>query len=229
MGSFAATMLLAGPGDAVMLPVPWYFNHRMNAAMLGVEVVPLPCRPEDGFAPDPDAAERLLTERVKAILLVTPNNPTGSIYRPETIARFADLCRRRGIALVLDETYRDFRPADLARPHDLFADPSWRDYLIQLYSFSKSYCVPGYRLGGIVASSAMLAQLTKILDCVQICAARAGQAGLAWAIPGARLMARGQPRAHECSWRRRGGGLCGPAGLDAREPRRLLRLSAAPV
>ena len=183
MGSFAATMLLAGPGDAVMLPVPWYFNHRMNAAMLGVDVVPLPCPPEDGFAPDPDAAARLLTERVKAILLVTPNNPTGAIYRPETIARFADLCRRRGIALVLDETYRDFRPADLARPHDLFADPSWRDYLIQLYSFSKAYCVPGYRLGAITASSAMLAQLTKILDCVQICAARAGQAGLAWAIP----------------------------------------------
>ena len=183
MGSFAATMLLAGPGEAVMLPVPWYFNHRMNAAMLGVEAVPLPCRPEDGFAPDPDAAEQLLTDRVKAILLVTPNNPTGAVYRPDTIARFADLCRRRGIALVLDETYRDFRPADLARPHDLFADPSWRDYLIQLYSFSKSYCVPGYRLGAIAASSAMLVQLTKILDCVQICAARAGQAGLAWAIP----------------------------------------------
>jgi aspartate/methionine/tyrosine aminotransferase len=183
MGSFAATMLLAKPGEAVMLPVPWYFNHQMNTAMLGVEVVPLPCRRDDGFVPDPEAAERLLTDCVKAILLVTPNNPTGAIYPPETIARFADLCRRRGIALVLDETYRDFRPADLARPHELFAEPAWRDHLIQLYSFSKSYCVPGFRLGAIAASTPVLAQLTKILDCVQICAARAGQAGLAWAIP----------------------------------------------
>ena len=183
MGSFAATMLLAKAGEAVMLPVPWYFNHQMNAAMLGVDVVPLPCSAENGFVPDPDQAERLLTDRVTAILLVTPNNPTGAVYPPGTIARFADLCRRRGIALVLDETYRDFRPADLARPHELFRDPSWRDYLIQLYSFSKSYCVPGYRLGAIAASGPVLAELTKILDCVQICAARAGQAGLAWAIP----------------------------------------------
>nr|WP_210261224.1 aminotransferase [Enterovirga sp. DB1703] len=186
MGSFAATMLLAKPGEAVMLPVPWYFNHQMNAAMLGIEVVPLPCQAEDGFVPDPDAAEKLLTDRVKAVLLVTPNNPTGAVYPPETIARFAGLCRERGITLVLDETYRDFRPGDLDRPHALFADPSWRDHLVQLYSFSKSYCVPGYRLGAVVASSAMLGQLTKILDCVQICAARAGQAGLAWAIPALR-------------------------------------------
>ena len=183
MGSFALTMLLAGPGDAVMLPVPWYFNHRMNAAMLGIDVVPLPCRAENGFVPDPDAAERLLTDRVKAILLVTPNNPTGAVYPPATIARFGELCRQRGITLVLDETYRDFRPAELSRPHALFTDPDWSNHLVQLYSFSKSYCVPGYRLGAVAAARGVLDQLTKILDCVQICAARVGQQGLAWAIP----------------------------------------------
>ncbi len=183
MASFAVTMALAQAGDAVMLPVPWYFNHQMNAAMLGVAVVPLPCGPEEGFVPDPDRAEALLTDRVKAILLVTPNNPTGAVYPPSTIARFADLCRRRGLALVLDETYRDFRPADLARPHDLFVDPAWRDTVVQLYSFSKSYCIPGYRAGAVVAGAGLMASLTKILDCLQICAPRVGQAALAWAIP----------------------------------------------
>ena len=183
MASFAVTMALAAAGDAVMLPVPWYFNHQMNAAMLGIGVVPLPCRPEDAFLPDPDRAEALLTDRTKAILLVTPNNPTGAVYPPATIARFADLCRRRGIALVLDETYRDFRPAGLARPHDLLADPAWRDTVVQLYSFSKSYCVPGYRAGAIVAGPAVMDGLAKILDCLQICAPRVGQAALAWAIP----------------------------------------------
>ena len=85
MGSYAVTTLLAGPGDAIMLPVPWYFNHQMNAGLLGVEVIPLPCRAEDGFVPDPQRAEALLHERVKAILLVTPNNPTGAVYPPEVI------------------------------------------------------------------------------------------------------------------------------------------------
>lgn len=183
MGSFAATMLLARRGDAIMLPVPWYFNHQMNAGLLGIDIVPLPCRPEDGFVPDVSRAEALLDARVKAILLVSPNNPTGAVYPPEVIAAFAALCRRRGLTLVIDETYRDFRPEDLARPHDVFAAGAWQDHVIQLYSFSKAYCVPGFRAGAILAGAPVIAELTKILDCLQICAARTGQAGLAWAIP----------------------------------------------
>ena len=183
MASFAVTSLLAGAGDAIALPTPWYFNHQMNAGLLGIEAVPIPCGPETGFVPDAAEAERLLTDRVRAILLVSPNNPTGAIYPPATIAAFAALCARRGIALVLDETYRDFRPAELHRPHELFAGGAWRGTLIQIYSFSKSYCIPGFRAGAVVADRALMPDLTKILDCLQICAPRVGQAGLAWAIP----------------------------------------------
>jgi aspartate/methionine/tyrosine aminotransferase len=183
MGSFAVTMLLAGVSQAIMLPVPWYFNHQMNAGLLGVGVVPLPCRPDRGFVPDPEEAEALLDESVRAIFLVSPNNPTGAIYPPEVIGRFAALCRRRGIKLVLDETYRDFREAGQAAPDDLFREADWAGTLIQLYSFSKAYCVPGHRAGAIVADRALMPELTKILDCLQICASRVGQAALAWAIP----------------------------------------------
>ena len=186
MGSFAATLLLAEAGAAIALPAPWYFNHRMNADMLGVAVVPLPCRPERGFAPDPAEAERLLTDRVRVMILVTPNNPTGASYPPETLDAFADLCRRRGIVLVVDETYRDFRPAGAGRPHELFARPDWRDHVIQIQSFSKSYCVPGFRAGAIVAGPRFMPDLVKILDCLQICAPRVTQAGLGWAIPNLR-------------------------------------------
>jgi aspartate/methionine/tyrosine aminotransferase len=182
LASFAVTMALAGPGDAIMLPVPWYFNHQMNAGLIGVDVVPLPCRAEAGFVPDPDDAERLLDPRVRAIFLVSPNNPTGAIYPPETVARFADLCRRRGLILVVDETYRDFRPLEQARPHSLFTG-AWQDHVVQLYSFSKAYCVPGYRAGAVIAGAAFMPELTKVLDCVQICAARIGQAALTWAVP----------------------------------------------
>ncbi|MDB5511777.1 MAG: aminotransferase [Enterovirga sp.] len=186
LASFAATMLLARPGDAIMLPVPWYFNHQMNAGLLGVDVVPLPCRPETGFVPDPLEAERLLDGRVRAIMLVSPNNPTGAVYPPDVIEAFGELCRRRGVILILDETYRDFRPAAVDRPHGLFGDAGWRDHVIQLYSFSKSYCVPGYRAGAMVAGPRFGPDITKILDCIQICAGRAGQAALAWAIPALR-------------------------------------------
>lgn len=181
--AFVMTMTaIAGPGSAVLLPAPWYFNHHMALTMLGIATIPLPCRPEDGSVPDPERAASLIDPRVRALVLVTPNNPTGAVYPPATIAAFATLCRRRGIMLVLDETYRDFLPGD-DPPHALFGDPAWRDGLVHLYSFSKSYCVPGHRVGAIVAGSSIRTQLLKVLDTLQICAPRAPQAALAWAVP----------------------------------------------
>lgn len=181
MAAFATTLLLARAGDAIALPVPWYFNHQMNAGLLGIAVVPLPCRPENGFVPDPAEAERLLDGRVRAVMLTTPNNPTGAVYPPAVIEAFAALCARRGIRLVLDETYRDFRADGGTPPHGLLAGP-WPDHVIQLCSFSKSYCVPGFRAGAVVAGAAAMPELTKILDCLQICAPRVTQSGLSWAI-----------------------------------------------
>jgi aspartate/methionine/tyrosine aminotransferase len=180
-----AAATAAAPGEAVMLPAPWYFNHHMALTMHGVETVPLPCRPQDGFVPDPDQAERLLTPRIRAIVLVTPNNPTGAVHPPAVIAGFSALCRRHGLWLILDETYRDFLP-DGTVPHGLFGDPDWADHLVHLYSFSKSYCIPGHRVGAIAAGGAFRTELLKVLDTMQICPPRAAQAALAWAIDGLR-------------------------------------------
>jgi len=180
-----ATTVLAAPGETVLLPAPWYFNHAMALDMRGVAARPLPCRAEDGFVPDPDRAAALIDPTVRAIVLITPNNPTGAIYPPEVIAGFAALCRDRGLWLLVDETYRDFRP-DATPPHGLFADPSWRDFVVHLYSFSKAYCVPGHRVGAVVAGPAFRAELDKVLDTLQICPSRAPQAALAWAVEGLR-------------------------------------------
>ena len=179
MGFVAALMLVAKAGDNILLPSPWYFNHEMTAGMLGIAARPLPCDPKAGFVPDPDEAGRLIDARTRAIVLITPNNPTGAIYPEHVIGAFADLCRRRGLWLVLDETYRDFLPPSQGRAHSLFADGAWRERVIGLYSFSKAYCIPGYRLGAVTADAAAIGELAKILDCIQICPPRAGQRALA--------------------------------------------------
>ncbi|HRJ70523.1 MAG TPA: aminotransferase, partial [Beijerinckiaceae bacterium] len=181
--AFVVAMLaLAQAGDSVILPAPWYFNHRMTLDMLGIATRILPCRIEDGFVPYPEAAERLIDASTRAIVLVSPNNPTGAVYPQDIIARFADLARRRGIALVLDETYRDFLPADQPRAHALFEDTHWGATLVQLYSFSKSHAIPGHRLGAIIAAPAFIAQVAKIQDSLQICPARPAQRVAAWAV-----------------------------------------------
>ncbi len=169
-----AVLAVARAGDAVILPYPWYFNHKMALDMLGIGTIPLPCRPENGFVPDPAEAAALITPRTKALVLVTPNNPTGAVYPGQVIRAMSDLAEQRGLWLILDETYRDFLPLAQGKPHDLFA-AGIPAHVIQLYSFSKAYCLPGYRLGAISAPQRLMPDLAKVLDTIQICPPRIGQ------------------------------------------------------
>ena len=176
--AFCAVMsTLAAAGDEVILPTPWYFNHKMWLDMQGVKTVPLPAGA--GLIPEAEAAAQLITPRTRAIVLVSPNNPGGAEYPSQTLAAFRDLCRAHGLALIVDETYRDFDSRSGA-PHDLFTDPDWDDTLIQLYSFSKAYRLTGHRVGAVVASPARLFQIEKFLDSVAICPNQLGQIAALW-------------------------------------------------
>jgi aspartate/methionine/tyrosine aminotransferase len=172
-----AIATLAGPGDNVLLPVPWYFNHKMWLDQTGIEARPIPAGP--GLVPDPAAAR--IDGRTRAVVLVSPNNPAGVEYPPETLAAFLALARERGIALLLDETYRDFHSAP-DPVHDLYRDPDWADTLIGLYSFSKAYRLTGHRVGAMLAHPDRLAQAEKVLDCVTICAPALGQRAALWGL-----------------------------------------------
>lgn len=168
---------LCAEGDEVILPTPWYFNHKMWLDMVGVTTVPLPAGA--GLLPDPAAAAALITDRTRAISLVTPNNPGGVEYPADLVRAFFDLAREKGIALIVDETYRDF-DARSGAPHDLFTDPDWGDTLIQLYSFSKAFRLTGHRVGAMVAAPDRLAQAEKFLDTVTICPNQLGQIAALW-------------------------------------------------
>lgn len=164
---------LCDVGDRVMLPVPFYFNHDMWLRLDNLNVDHL--TPTDAsLIPDPDAAEALLTDRTRAIVLVTPGNPSGVTVPPEVIHRFAELARRRDLMLIVDETYRSFRQTD-EPAHNLFAQPGWDDHVVSLHSFSKEFAIPGYRVGAAVGHPDLLAEAMKLLDCVAICAPRIGQ------------------------------------------------------
>ncbi len=173
----AAVSTLAENSDEVILPTPWYFNHKMWLDMSGIRAVPLPC--DARLIPDTDAARTLISQRTRAIVLVTPNNPTGAEYPSGIVRAFFELCREAGIALIVDETYHDFHSGNGA-PHDLFTDPDWRDTLIQLYSFSKAYRLTGHRVGAMVAAPERLAQVEKFLDTVAICPNQLGQLAALW-------------------------------------------------
>lgn len=173
----AAMVTLCAEGDEVILPTPWYFNHKMWLDMIGVHTTPLPAGAE--LLPDPDEAARRITPRTRAIVLVTPNNPGGVEYPADLVRAFYMLAKERGLALVIDGTYRDF-DARSGAPHDLFTDPDWADTLIQLYSFSKAYRLTGHRVGAMVAGPDRLAEAEKFLDSVTICPNQLGQIAALW-------------------------------------------------
>ena len=164
----AAIMSVAKAGDNVIIPVPYYFNHQMWLTMMGIEIRAIPAFSEGVSHPSPELAASLIDSRTRAIVLCSPNNPTGAIYPSSILNQFYDVSLSAGIALILDETYKDFRP-DAAPPHNLLTRDGWQNVLIQLYSFSKIYALAGYRLGAIIAGQDVLYQVAKVLDTMTVC------------------------------------------------------------
>ena len=178
--AFAAVISsIADQGDEVILPTPWYFNHKMWLDMSGVTAVPLATGAD--LLPTPDVAEALITDRTKAIAIVSPNNPAGVEYPADLLRAFFALCHRRGIKLIVDETYRDF-DSRTGAPHDLLDQDGADETLIQLYSFSKAYRLTGHRVGAIVTSPSLLREVEKFQDTVAICAPQLGQKAALWGL-----------------------------------------------
>ena len=175
----AVISAITDQGDEVILPTPWYFNHKMWLDMVGVISADLPT--DDELLPDPDKARSLITDKTRAIVLVTPNNPAGVEYPSDLMRDFYELAQAKGLRLIIDETYRDFDSRS-GPPHDLFQQRSWDSTLVHLYSFSKAYRLTGHRVGAIVTSAALLTEIEKFLDTVAICPGQIGQFAALWGL-----------------------------------------------
>jgi aspartate/methionine/tyrosine aminotransferase len=175
----AAALAVAGRGEEILMMRPCYFNHESALGMLGIDIGHVDCLSENGMRPLPADIDSAIGPKTRALTLVSPNNPCGTIYPADLLDEIFQLCKRRGIWLILDETYRDFLPLNSDRPHRLFGHEGWQDTLIQLYSFSKSYCMPGHRLGAVTGGKALVDELAKIIDNIQICAPRTPQIAVA--------------------------------------------------
>ncbi len=163
---------IAEAGDEIALVEPYYFNHDMWLGLDGLDAVHI--QPANGLAPTPEELEAALTDRTRAVVLVTPGNPTGHVISPSELDGLVAVAARHDIAVIIDETYRSFVPGDGA-PHSLFTRAGWRDTVVSLHSFSKDLAIPGCRVGAIVAATDLLDEVAKIIDCVTICPPRIGQ------------------------------------------------------
>ena len=167
-------LTIAETGDEIMISNPGYFSHELSIKMLGLKPNFFNLD-ENNFSLNFDEIEKNYNPKVKAITIVSPGNPTGAIFNSEALDRLLSFCHSKGVYLILDETYRDFIYPYLKKPHNLFQSKLWKDILIQLYSFSKSCCIPGHRLGALIAGKEVINQMNKVMDNIQICASRPSQ------------------------------------------------------
>lgn len=148
-------MLACGDdGDEALIVEPMYANVRNFAAIGGITLRPLRTHVEDGFKlPPPDAWERAITDRTRFVMLCNPNNPTGTVSTPEEIRGIAEVCRRRGLFLIVDEVYREF-VYDGRKAWSALSLEGFDETIIVADSVSKRYSACGMRLGCIATRNA---------------------------------------------------------------------------
>lgn len=167
-----AILAIGDEGDEIILPAPYYFNHEMAIAMAGLRTVAVPTTSD--YQLDLDALARAITPRTRAIVTVSPNNPTGAVYDEASLRAVNALCASRGIFHINDEAYeyfvyegaRHFSPGSIAGAEG---------HTISLYSLSKAYGMASWRIGCMVIPNTLWDAVNKIQDTLLICAPSVSQ------------------------------------------------------
>jgi aminotransferase len=167
-----AMLTLLEHGQNVVMPSPYYFNAVMSVHLCGGEVRTMPVDSE--FQPSAEALRKSIDENTRAVLLISPNNPTGAVYRRDHINEILDACLEHELFLVFDESYARL-VYDGAEHYSPRSRKDALDHVVSLGSLSKDFGMSGWRIGYIIGSSAFVDEFLKFQDSATICAPTAGQ------------------------------------------------------
>src|SRR5258707_9107829 len=167
-----AVLAITAPGDEIILNVPFYFNHEMAIQMADCTAVRVAT---DGrYQPRLDALRAAITDRTRAIVTVTPNNPSGAVFSEEALRDINALCRDRGIYHIADEVYEYFTYGS-ARHVSSGAFPAAEGHTIAMYSLSKAYGFAGWRIGYMTYPEHLADAMAKCQHTILVCPAAAPQ------------------------------------------------------
>jgi aspartate/methionine/tyrosine aminotransferase len=194
MAFLNSVLAIADPGDEFILPLPFYFNQEMAIRMCGCVPVSVPTRAD--WTLDVAALERAITPRTRAIVTVSPNNPTGAVYAEADLRAVNALCARTGIYHFSDEAYEYFT-YDGARHFSPGSIPGAHAHTLSFHSLSKNYGMASWRVGSVVFPTHLADAMMKVQDTNLICApvpsqllaVEALRLGRAWVEPKLRQLA----------------------------------------
>ena len=182
-----AMRALLNPGDEVLVPSPDYPLWTASVVIHGAKAVHYPCRPENGFVPDPTEVESLITDRTRALVVINPNNPTGAVYPRETLAALAEIAERRHLVFCADEIYDEMLYGDAAFvPAATLAKNT---LCLTFGGLSKIYRACGLRVGWLVFSGERehagdYIQAVELLASLRLCSNVPGQYAVQTALGG---------------------------------------------
>lgn len=166
MGFMNALLAIADPGDEIIVQSPYYFNHEMAISMASCRPVVVPT--DRNYQLQPDQIAGAITSRTKAVVTISPNNPTGAVYPEAVLREVNSLCARRGLFHIHDEAYEYFL-YDGASRYSPGSIPGAGAHTFSLFSLSKAFGFASWRIGAMVMPKALLDSVRKIQDTILIC------------------------------------------------------------
>ena len=166
MGFVNALLAITDPGDEIVLQLPYYFNHEMAVAIADCRAVCVPT--DDEYQLQPEAITAAITDRTRAVVTISPNNPTGAVYRESDLRQVNEICRSNGIYHISDEAYEYFT-YDGAEHFSPGSIAGAGGHTISLFSLSKAYGFASWRIGWMVLPEHLYMPVRKIQDTILIC------------------------------------------------------------
>ena len=167
-GVDAVLRAILNPGDEIIVVQPCYVNYVPLAELCSVKIVPVDSS-VNGYYPVASQVEKLITPKTKAVMICSPNNPTGTVIPEEELKKLAEVVVKNQIWCISDEIYCEL-VYDGTKHVSIGSFPGMKDYAIILYGFSKSFAMTGWRIGYIAAPADLLAQIVKLHGYNTICA-----------------------------------------------------------
>lgn len=162
-------------GDEVLVPDPSYVSYMPNVVIAGGTAVPVPITMENGFILTPEALEKAVTPRTKALILPYPNNPTGGVMGLRQLEALARFVEKHDLLVISDEIYAELTYGD--EKHVSFASlPGMYGRTLVVNGFSKAFAMTGWRVGFLCGDAEILAAANKIHQYVIMCVPTASQA-----------------------------------------------------
>jgi aspartate/methionine/tyrosine aminotransferase len=161
-----AVLAITDPSDEIIIQTPYYFNHEMAIAIADCKAVCVPT--DENYQLQLEQIELAITPRTRAVVTISPNNPTGAVYAASDLTAVSELCAKQDIYHIHDEAYEYFtyEGAEHFSPASL---PGSESHAISLFSLSKSYGFASWRIGYMVLPKQLYTRVKKIQDTILIC------------------------------------------------------------